>query len=145
MQQPVGTSSGQPPATPPLRPPNHLARAIVLLVLLVPLCLLIGGSSAYEAWSILMGPPFRSEVPAWWRAVLELVRVFVALIAFFMPVAALAQSLKVNKEFDAGNYTGAATASKAAANYCRQSLILLVLILIIMAADLLRYSASRKP
>lgn len=145
QQQPMNTP---PPVQPvdarPSRPPNHLARAIVLAVLLLPLCLLIGGSSAYEAWTLLTGPPIISEIPAWWRAVMELLKAFVALIAFFMPLAALAQSVKVNREFDAGNYGGAATASKAAANLCRQSLIFLVLILIIMAADLLRYFASRK-
>jgi hypothetical protein len=128
----------------PERPPNHLARAIVLLVLLVPLCLLVGASSFYTAWSALTGPPFRSEVPAWWRAVMELLKTFVALVGFFMPITALAQALKVNREFDAGNYGGAATASKAAATYCRQSIIFLVLILIIMGTDLLRYAASQK-
>lgn len=75
---------------------------------------------------------------------MELIKAFVALIAFFMPIAALIQALKVNTEFDAGNYGGAAAASQAAAKYCRQSIIFLVLILIIMATDLLRYSASRK-
>jgi hypothetical protein len=49
----------------PERPPNHLVRAIILLLLLVPICLLIGGSSFFTAWSILTGPPVRSEVPAW--------------------------------------------------------------------------------
>jgi hypothetical protein len=130
--------------TRPERPPNYQGRAIVLLVVLAPLCLLLGGSSCYEAWSILTGPPFRSEVPAWWRAVMELLKAFVALIAFFMPVAALLRALKVNKEYDAGNYGEATEASKQAAKYCRQSVIFLVLILIIMGADLLRYAASRK-
>lgn len=143
MQQSVNTPSGQPADMHLERPPNHLVRSIILL-LLVPLCLLVGGSSSYEAWSILTGPPFRSEVPAWWRAVMELIKAFVALIAFFMPIAALIQALKVNTEFDAGNYGGATAASQAAAKYCRQSLIFLVLIIIIMAADLLRYAASRR-
>jgi hypothetical protein len=141
QQQPLSTAPGHLSET---RPPNHRARAIVLLLLLVPLSLLIGGSSAYEAWSALTGPPFRSEVPSWLRALMDALKAFVALIAFFMPLAALAQSLKVDKEFDAGNYNGAATASKAAANYCKQSLIFLVLIITIMVTDLMRYAASRR-
>jgi hypothetical protein len=144
MQPSIPTVSGPPGDQRPERPPNHLTRAIILLLLLVPLCLLVGGSSFYAAWSILTGPPVRSEIPAWWRAVMELLKVVVALIAFFMPLAALVQALKVNSEFAAGNYAGAATASKRAAAYCRQSLILLVLILILMAVELLRYAASRK-
>lgn len=137
-------AAGEAGETRPVRPPDYRVRAIVLLVLLVPLCLLIGGSSLYEAWSLMTGPPFRSEVPAWWSALMQLLRVFVTLIAFFMPVAALGQSVKVNREFDAGNYGGAETASKAAARYCRQSVIFLVLILIMMAADLLRYAGRSR-
>jgi hypothetical protein len=144
MQPPVNTPSGHALETRPERPSNHLARAIILLLLLMPLCLLIGGSSFVAAWSILTGPPVRSESPAWLRALMESFKVVVALIGFFMPVAALVQAVKVNSEFDAGNYVGAAAASKSAAAYCRQSLILLVLIVLIMATDLLRYFALRK-
>lgn len=144
MQQPVGTPFGQPLETRPERPPTHLVRAIILLVLLVPLCLLIGGSSSYAAWTILTGPPVRSESPAWLRAVMELLRVLVALIGLFMPMAAVGQALKVNSEYNGGNYGGAAKASKSAAAYCRQSLILFVVVLLMMSADLLRYFASRK-
>jgi hypothetical protein len=134
----------QPMETRPERPPNHLVRAIILLLLLLPLCLLVGGSSLYAAWTILTGPPVISETPAWMRALMELLRVVVALIGFFMPLAALAQAVKVNSEFDAGNYGGAEKASKAAAAYSRQSLIIFALIILIMAVDLLRYFASQK-
>jgi hypothetical protein len=144
MQQSVETPSGQVIDARPERPPNHLMRAIILLLLLVPLCLLMGASSFYTAWSILTGPPFRSESPIWMRALMELLKAVVAVMGFFMPIAALVQALKVNSEYDAGNYGGAEAASKSAAGYSRQSLIFLVLILIIMAADLLRYYASLK-
>ena len=127
------------------RPPNHLVRAIVLLLVLSPLCLLIGGSSLYAAWNILTGSPVISEIPAWMRALMQLLRVFVALIAFFMPIVALARAVRVNPEFDAGNYAGSEKASKLAASHCRQSLIFLVLLLLIMALDLLRYFTSLKP
>jgi hypothetical protein len=144
MQHPVNTPSGHTLEARPERPSNHLVRAIILLLLLMPLCLLVGGSSFVAAWTILMGPPVRSESPAWLRALMESFKVVMALIGFFMPVAALVQAFKVNSEFDAGNYVGAATASKSAAAYCRQSLILLVLIILLMATDLLRYFALRK-
>ena len=78
------------------------------------------------------------------RAFFELLRVVVGLIGFFIPIAALVQSLKVNKEFDVGNFGGAETASNSAARRCRESLILLVLILIIMGLDLLRYFSALK-
>ena len=144
MQRSVNTPSDQTMEPRPERPSNHLARAIILLLILLPLCLLVGGSSFAAAWTILMGPPVRSESPAWLRALMESFKVVVALIGFFMPIAALVQALKVNSEFNAGNYAGAAAASKSAAAYCRQSLILLVLIVLVMATDLLRYFAFRK-
>jgi hypothetical protein len=78
------------------------------------------------------------------RALMELLRVVVALIGLYLPLAGLGQALKVNSEYDGGNYGGAMKASKAAAAYCRQSLILFVVILLMMGADLLRYFASRK-
>lgn len=123
----------------PDRPNNYLVRSIIFLLVLSPLCLLIGASSLYTTWNILTGPPVRSETPAAMRAFFEILRVVMALIGFFIPIAAIAQSLKVNREFDAGNFGGAAKASKSAAKRCRESLILLVLVLVIMAVDLLRY------
>lgn len=133
-----------PTETRPERPPNYLVRAIILLVILSPLCLLIGGSSLYATFSILTGPPVISETPVWMRALMQLLRVVVGLMGFFMPIVALARALKVNSEFDAGNYGGAAIASKSAGAHCRQSLIFLVLILLIMALELLRYFSSLK-
>jgi hypothetical protein len=144
MQQLGNTPFGQAMEARPERPPNYIVRAIIFLLILSPLCLLFGGSSLFTAWTILTGPPVRSEIPVSMRALMELIRFVVALIGFFVPIIAMIQALKVYTEFDAGNYGGAAKASKAAANYCRQSLILLVLILIIMTFDLLRYFASLK-
>ena len=135
MQQPVDAR--------PERPPNYLTRSIIVLVLLVPLCLLIGGSSVYTTWSVLTGPPVRSESPVWYMVFFELIRVVAALIGIFLPITALVQAVKVNTEYDAGNYGGAAAASKAAARHSRESIMILVIMLLLMGADLLRYSASR--
>lgn len=130
--------------TRPDRPPNYIVRAIVLLLIMAPLCVLLGSSSLYATWSVLTGPTVRSEIPVWMRALMQLMRAVVALIGFFTPFVALAQALRVNREYDAGNYGGAETASKSAARQCRQSLILLVLIIVIMALDFLRYFSSLK-
>ena len=143
MQQPVDAPLAQPVDSRPERPPNSLVRAIVLMLLLMPLCLLIGGSSLYETWRILTGPPVISESPAWWRALMEFLKALVGIMGFFMPVAAFVKAIKVNSEYTAGNYGGALAASKSAAGYCKQSIIFLVLILIIMATDVLQYLASR--
>ncbi|MBV9958370.1 MAG: CD225/dispanin family protein [Acidobacteria bacterium] len=128
----------------PERPPNYLVRAIILLVLLAPLCLLLGLSSAYAALVALTGPPVMSETPAWMRALMDLLRAVVGLIGFFMPIAALVQALKVNGEYNAGNYAGAEKASKTAGAYCRQSIIILVIVIFIMGVDLLRYLVPMK-
>ena len=142
MQQPGNAPFGQSMEAKPERPPNYLVRSIIFLLVLSPLCLLIGGSSLFTIWNILTGPPFISETPVWMRVLMELFRVVATLIGFFLPIVALAQALKVNTEYDAGNFVGAAAASKSAARRCRESLILLSLILIIMALDLLRYFNS---
>lgn len=131
MQQPIETATE--------RPNNYLVRSIIFLLVLSPLCLLLGASSLYTAWKILTGPPVISEIPGWMSAFFELLRVVVALIGFFTPIVALIQAFKVNSEFDAGNYVGATNASKTAAKRCRESLILLILLILIMAVDLLRY------
>jgi hypothetical protein len=130
--------------TRPDHPPNYIARAVVLLLIMAPLCFLLGSSSIYTTWSILTGPPLISEIPVWMRALMQLLKVVVGLIGFFMPFMAIVQALKVNREFDAGNYGGAENASKSAARQCRQSLILLVLIILIMGLDFLRYFSSLK-
>jgi Interferon-induced transmembrane protein len=144
MQGSIDATPGQPVDTRPERPPNYLIRAIILALLLMPLGLLLGLSSLYETFRILTGPPVISEVPAWWRAFMEFLRAVVGLMGFFMPIVGLVKAIKVNSEYNAGNYAGAEAASKSAAHYGRQNIIFLVLILVIMGIDLLRYfSASR--
>lgn len=144
MQGSIDATPGQPVDTRPERPPNYLVRAIILALLLMPLGLLLGLSSLYGTWHILTGPPVISESPAWWRALMEFLRAVVGLMGFFMPIAALVKAIKVNSEYDAGNYAGAEAASKSATHYCRQNIIFLVIILMLMAIDLLRYSASSR-
>jgi hypothetical protein len=144
MQEPGVMPFSQPIDARPERPPNYVARATVLMVVLVPLCLLLGSSSLFAAWLILTGPPFRSEIPAWMSALMQLLRVLVAVIGLYVPLKAFFMALKVNSEFDAGNYGGAEKASKSAATYCRQSIIYVVLIVMIMGVDLLRYFFSSK-
>jgi Interferon-induced transmembrane protein len=139
MQPSTDVSTGE---TRPERPPNYLVRTIILILLLTPLCLLLGLSSLSTMWTILTGPPVRSEVPAWMRALMEFLRVVAAATGLFTPVVALIQSLKVNSSFDAGDYIGAANASKSAQSYSRQSFIILIVIIVIMVADMLRYYAS---
>ena len=63
-----------------------------------------------------------------------------ALTGIFLPITAVVQAAKVNSEYDAGNYAGAEAASKAAAKHTRESMIILVIIIVLMAADLLNYS-----
>lgn len=70
---------------------------------------------------------------------MQLLRVVVALIGFFIPIIAVINALKVNREFDAGNYVGAEKASRMAKSYSRQSIIFLVLMLLIMVLDLVIY------
>ncbi|MGB7922290.1 MAG: CD225/dispanin family protein [Pyrinomonadaceae bacterium] len=142
MRPSIETTPGPPLDTRPDRPPNHLVRAIIVALFLLPLGLLIGLSSLYGTWHILTGPPVRSESPAMWRAFMEFLRAVVGLMGAFMSIAAIAKAANVNSEYAAGNYIGAEAASKAAANYTRQNIIILVLILIIMAIDVLRYSTS---
>jgi hypothetical protein len=144
MQSTVEPRSGQPVDTRPERPPNYLLRAIILMLILMPLCLLLGVGSLYDTWRILTGPAVRSEIPSWFRALMEFLKAFVGIVGFFMPLAALVQSFKVNSEYEAGNYIGADKASKAAQGYCRQSIILLVLVIVIMATDVLRYLSAVK-
>ena len=144
MEGSAETLPSQPVDTRPERPPNYLVRAIILMLLLMPLCLLLGSSSLYGTWRILTGPMVRSESPVWMRALMEFLRAVVGIMGFFMPVAALVKSLKVNSEYDTGNYGGAIAASKAAQGYCRQSIIFLVLIIVIMATDVLRYVSAQK-
>ncbi|HKC65000.1 MAG TPA: CD225/dispanin family protein [Pyrinomonadaceae bacterium] len=140
MQQPAGT----PPVQPVLRPPDYLARSIILLVILGPLCLFVGGSWLYTGLSLLTGPTGRSEVPAGMRALMEFLKAFVAVAGLIMPIIAVVKAAKVNSEFNAGNYAGADAASKSAATYSKQSILFLVLILIIMATELLRYFGSSR-
>ena len=142
MQHPIGESHVPPVDSRPERPPNYMVRAIILMLLVMPLCFLVGGSSLYATWHILTGPPVISESPVWWRALMEFLKALVGIMGFFMPVAALVQAIKVNSKYTAGNYGGALAASKSAAGYCKQSIIFLVLIVIIMATDLLRYFAA---
>jgi hypothetical protein len=143
MQQPVGMPPVQ-PVLGPERPPDYLARSIILLVILGPLCLFVGGSWLYTGLSLLTGPTGRSEVPAGMRAVMEFLKTFVAAVGLIMPIMAVVKAAKVNSEFDAGNYAGADADSKAAAKYSKQSILLLLLIFIIMATELLRYFGSRR-
>jgi hypothetical protein len=142
MQPPSEIPFQQSPETRPERPPNYLIRAIVLLLVLSPLCLLLGVSSLYTTWIILTGPAVISETPAWMRAFFELLRVVMGMCGFFIPIFAVFQALKVNREFDAGNYGGAAQASKLAGRRTKEGLILLVLVILVMAIDLLRYFTS---
>lgn len=142
MREPMDTPPGQPIDTRPERPPNHIVRAIILAVLLMPLGLLLGLSSLYGTWHILTGPPVISETPAWMRALMEFLRAVVGLMAFFMPIVAIAKAIKVNSEYAAGNYAGAEAASKSAAHYCRQNIIYLVIIILIMGVDVLRYTSA---
>lgn len=142
MRQPIEPTHGQTVDTRPERPPNYLVRAIILALLLMPLGLLLGVSSLYGTWHILTGPPVRSESPAMWRAFMEFLRAVVGWMGVFVPVVALAKSIKVNSEYDAGNYAGAEAASKSAAHYCRQNIIFLVIIILLMALDVLRYSTA---
>jgi hypothetical protein len=144
MRPSMDAMPGQPVDTRPERPPNYLVRAIILALLLMPLGLLIGLSSLYGTWHILTGPPVISEIPVSMRALMEFLRAVVGLMGFFMPIAAIVKAIKVNSEYAAGNYAGAEAASKSAAHYCRQNIIFLVIIIIIMATDLLQYSASRR-
>ena len=144
MQSTVEPRSGQPVDTRPERPPNYLLRAIILMLILMPLCLLLGIGSLYDAWRALAGPAVRSEIPSWFRALMEFLKAFVGIVGFFMPIVALVKALKVNSEYAAGNYVGADAASKGAQAYCRQSMIFLVLVIIIMATDVLRYLSAVK-
>ena len=144
MQPSIDATPGQPVDTRPERPPNYLVGAIILALLLMPLGLLIGLSSLYGTWYILTGPPVISESPAWWRALMEFLRAVVGLMGFLMAIAGLVKAIKVNAEYNAGNYGGAEAASKSAAHYCRQNIIFLVVILVIMATDLLRYFAASR-
>jgi hypothetical protein len=144
MQESIDATPGQPVDTRPERPPNYLVGAIILALLLMPLGLLIGLSSLYGTWHILTGPPVISESPAWWRALMEFLRAVVGLMGFLMAIAGLVKAIKVNSEYNAGNYGGAEAASKSAAHYCRQNIIFLVVILVIMATDLLRYFAASR-
>ncbi len=143
MQQSSDTPAGRQIDAGAARPPNYLVRAITLTLILVPLALLVGLSSLAAFFSYVSGPPFRSEIPSWFRALMELLRVFVAAMGLFMPVLALVKALKVNSRFDAGDYGGAATASREAAGYCRQSIIFVIIIILIMAVDLLRFFGSQ--
>lgn len=144
MQGSIDATPGPPVDTRPERPPNHLVRAIILALLLMPLGLLLGLSSLYGTFHILTGPPIISEAPAWWRALMEFLRAVVGLMGFIMALAGLVKAFKVNSEYAAGNYVGAEAASKSAAHYCRQNIIFLVIIILIMALDVLRYSTSSR-
>lgn len=144
MQPTVETRSRQPIDARPERPPNYLVPAILLTLLLMPLCLLLGTSSLYGTWRILTGPAVISEVPYGFRALMEFLRALVGIMGFFMPLVALAKAIKVNSEYRAGNYGGALAASKAAQGYCRQSIIFLVVVVVIMGLDVLRYVSAMK-
>lgn len=123
----------------PEHPPNYLVRAIILTLVLVPLGLLIAASKLFETISILSGPPFRSEIPAWMSALMSLLAGVAGLMGIFMPLAALIKSLQVNSRFDAGNYAGAESASRRSAYYSRQSIIFLIALSFIIFTDIFRY------
>ena len=121
------------------RPPNYLVRAVILTLLLVPLGLLIGVSKFAEAFNILFGPPFRSEIPGWFSAGMAALAGIAGFMGIFIPVAALAKSLQVNSRFDSGDYLGAESASKRSANYSKQSIIFLFALALILFTDVFRY------
>ena len=73
---------------------------------------------------------------------MEFLRAVVGLMGFFMALVGLVKAIKVNPEYASGNYAGAEAASKAAAHYSRQNIIFLVIIILLMALDVLRYSTS---
>lgn len=123
------------------RPPNHLVRAIILFLLVVPIALILAASKVVDTWSILAAPSFRSEIPRGWVALMEILRGLVAVMAVFTPIAALVKSLQVNRRFEAGDFSGAERASKSSAYYSKQSIIFLILIILIIATDLLRFLA----
>jgi hypothetical protein len=121
------------------RPPNYLARAVILTLLLVPLGLLIGASKFVEALNILFGPAYRSEVPGWMTALMAMLAGIAGFMGIIMPIVALAKSLQVNGRFDGGDRLGAESASKRAAYYSKQSIIFLIALLLILFADVFRY------
>jgi hypothetical protein len=126
------------------RPPNYLVRAIILSLLLVPMGLLIAASKFVETLSILYGPPYRSEIPAWMSALMAVLAGLAGFMGIFMPLAALFKSLQVNSRFNAGDYLGAENASKRSAYYSKQSIIFLIALSFIIFADIFRYlSATR--
>jgi hypothetical protein len=125
----------------PSRPPNYLARAVVLSLLLVPLGLLLALSKLVETLNILSGPPFRSETPAWMSALMAALAGLAAAMGIFMPLAALFKSLQVNSKYDAGDYLGAESASKRAAYYSKQSIIFLFILAVLFFTDIFRYLA----
>lgn len=126
----------------PERPPNYIVRSVVLAVLLVPLALLLGASKLVEVVRILFGPPVISEVPAWWDALMEMIKVLVALMGVVMPIIALFKSARVNILYNRGDYLGAESASKKAAYYGRQNIIILIVLIIVIATDVFTYLAS---
>lgn len=134
--------TGAPGDTRPARPPNYIARAIVLSLLLVPLGLLIAASKFVETLSILYGPPYRSEIPAWMSALMSILAGAAGLMGIFMPLAALIKSLQVNSKFASGDYAGAESASKRSLYYSRQSIIFMVALSLIIFTDLFRYFTS---
>jgi hypothetical protein len=137
----AGQSAGSKAAS-PTRPPNHLAGAFVLSLLLVPIGLLIAASKLVETINILFGPPYRSETPAWMNALMSIMAGVVALMGIYMAVAALIKSLQVNSRFLAGDYSGAKSASERSASYSKQSIIFLIALSFILFTDIFRYLAS---
>lgn len=121
------------------RPPNYLTRALLLSLLLVPLGLLIAASKLAETLNILLGPPYRSEIPAWMSALMTILAGVAALMGIFMPIAALVKSMQVNSRFGAGDYLGAESASKRSLYYSRQSIIFLIALSLIIFTDIFRY------
>lgn len=133
------SQTGAPEDFRPPRPPNYMVRATVLSLLLVPLGLLIAASKFVETLSILYGPPYRSEIPAWMSALMSILAGVAALMGIFMPLAALIKSLQVGSRFSAGDYLGAESASKRSLYYSRQSIIFLIALSLIIFTDIFRY------
>jgi hypothetical protein len=138
----MANQRGRPDEVRVTRPPNHLVRAVVLSLLLVPLGLLIAASKSVETLTLLYGPPFRSETPLWMSALMAIMAGVAALMGIFMPVAALAKSLQVNDKFNAGDFAGAQAASRRSAHYSRQSIIFLIALSLIIFTDIFRYATA---
>ncbi|MBD0370874.1 MAG: CD225/dispanin family protein [Pyrinomonadaceae bacterium] len=125
----------------PARPPSYLARSLILALLVIPLGLLIAASKLVETINILYHPHI-SETPVWMGALMAIMAGVAGLLGLFAPIASLTKSLQVTSRFNAGNYAGAESASKRAANYSKQSIIFLIALSLIILTDLFSFLAS---